>query len=506
MPAEKPIVSALIVSFNVKPLLLKCLEAFYGHADVPVEAVVVDNASTDGSAAAVASEFPKAVVLAQQRNLGFGRANNVGLERCQGRFVLLLNPDVTVNPQALGRMADFLSTRPDAAVVGPRLLFPDGRLDPEARRSFPVPSTLFYRTVGLSRLFPRSRVFGRHNMGHLSETEVHEIDAGSAACMMVRMAALDRVGFFDPRYFMFGEDLDLCNKRKSVIVVVGFLALWLLAGFVIGEIGTASTEGAIVGTIVLGLLGIGAALYAYYLGASTVLSAMGAHEADPRQYQQLYNIVQTLAIGDGLPMPKVYVIDDPSPNAFATGRDPQHAAVTATTGLLQMMNREELEGGLSHEMSHIKNYDVRLLLVVTTMIGLAAIISSIFWRGALRMNFRGRNSGQAMLVIFAIGIIFTLIAFLVGPLMQLALSRDRESLADVSGVELTRNPVGLINALKKIAANDKPPEKFNHAVAAMCIDNPEEHHGSFFSRLFETHPPIEERIATLEKIASVQQT
>ena len=255
-----------------------------------------------------------------------------------------------------------------------------------------------------------------------------------------------------------------------------------------------------------GLLGIGAALYAYYLGASTVLSAMGAHEADPRQYQQLYNIVQTLAIGDGLPMPKVYVIDDPSPNAFATGRDPQHAAVTATTGLLQMMNREELEGVLSHEMSHIKNYDVRLLLVVTTMIGLAAIISSIFWRGALRMNFRGRNSGQAMLVIFAIGIIFTLIAFLVGPLMQLALSRDRESLADVSGVELTRNPVGLINALKKIAANDKPPEKFNHAVAAMCIDNPEEHHGSFFSRLFETHPPIEERIATLEKIASVQQT
>jgi heat shock protein HtpX len=170
------------------------------------------------------------------------------------------------------------------------------------------------------------------------------------------------------------------------------------------------------------------------------------------------------------------------------------------------MNREELEGVLSHEMSHIKNYDVRLLLVVTTMIGLAAIISSIFWRGALRMNFRGRNSGQAMLIIFAVGIIFTLIAFLVGPLMQLALSRDRESLADVSGVELTRNPAGLISALKKIAANDKPPVKFNHAVAAMCIDNPEEHHGSFFSRLFETHPPIEERIATLEKIASVQQT
>src|SRR5258706_16283551 len=135
--------------FNVKPLLKKCLEALYAHDDVPLEAVVVDNASPAGSAAAVASDFPDAIVLGQSRNLGFGRANNVGLERCQGRFVLLLNPDVTVNPQAVGRMADFLITRPDAAAVGPRLLFPDGRLDPDARRSFPLPRTLFYRTVGL---------------------------------------------------------------------------------------------------------------------------------------------------------------------------------------------------------------------------------------------------------------------------------------------------------------------------------------------------------------------
>src|SRR6266446_4691049 len=202
------------------------------------------------------------------------------------------------------------------------------------------------------------------------------------------------------------------NKRNSIIVITGFLLVWLLAGFVIGE-------------------------FAGGLGSATVLSAVGAHEADPHQFQQLYNIVQTLAIGDGLPVPKVYIIEDPSPNAFATGRDPQHAAVTVTTGLLQMMNREELEGVLAHEMSHIKNFDVRLLLVVTTMIGLAGIIASVYWNGAWRIRSR---DDRALLVVFAVGIIFTLIAFIVGPIMQLALSRQRESLADVSGVDLTRNP------------------------------------------------------------------
>ena len=295
------------------------------------------------------------------------------------------------------------------------------------------------------------------------------------------------------------------NKRNSIVVIVGFLLVWLAVGAIIGVIASGE-NGAITGAIILGILGALAAVYAYYLGSSTVLATVGAQEADLHQFQQLYNIIQALAIGDGLPMPKVYVINDPSPNAFATGRDPNHAAVTVTTGLLQMMNREELEGVIAHEMSHIKNFDVRLLLVVTTMIGLAALISSVFWNGAFRIRFGGRNSGQAMLVIFAIGVLFTLVAIIVGPLMQLALSRQRESLADVSGVELTRNPQGLITALQKIGQNDKPPQRFNNAVAAMMIDNPEEHHGRFFSRLFDTHPPIAERIAALQKIASVQQT
>jgi GT2 family glycosyltransferase len=215
MPDQtKPIVSALVVSRNSGDQILSCLESFYSSADVPVEAVVVDNNSSDGSAASVTAEFPQATVLVETKDLGYGRAANLGLERCQGRFVLLLAPEVMVAPQCVGRLADFLLTRQDAAAVGPRLLTADGHLDQEARRAFPIPSTLFYRTVGLSRLFPTSPRFGRHNMGHVPETDVHEIDAGTGACLMLRKSALDNVGFFDPRYFNFGEDLDLCYRLK----------------------------------------------------------------------------------------------------------------------------------------------------------------------------------------------------------------------------------------------------------------------------------------------------
>jgi heat shock protein HtpX len=313
------------------------------------------------------------------------------------------------------------------------------------------------------------------------------------------------------------------NKRRSVIVVVMFFVIWLAIGAAVGFLFKAVAHPAvnpaienapqtnygwgpvIIGIAIGGLLAFGGIVYSLNAGAGLVLRVSGAVPADPAQFQQLHNLVEALAIGEGIPKPTVYVIDDPSPNAFATGVSPEKAAITFTTGLLAIMNREELEGVASHEMSHIKNHDIRLLLVVGTMIGMAALLASILWRSAFFAGGgRGGKGNQIVIVIFAAGLLLAIVGFIFGPLMRLALSRRRESLADVSGVELTRNPAGLLGALKKLQQNDKPFKNMNHSTAAMCIDDPLQHHEAWYHHLYDTHPPIQERIAALEKIASGQ--
>ena len=307
------------------------------------------------------------------------------------------------------------------------------------------------------------------------------------------------------------------NKRRSVILVCLFFVMWVgigaACGFIFKVVSADDNfpptnyglEPVFVGMAICGFLAACGILYSLTSGAGMVLRVSGAVPADPTQYAQVHDVVEALAIGDGIPKPAVYVINDPSPNAFATGVSPDKAAITFTTGLLAIMNREELEGVASHEMSHIKNHDIRLLLLVGTLVGLAAMLASILWRSAFYAGGgRSNRGGVIMLVVFAAGLLLAIVGFIFGPLTRLALSRRRESLADVSGVELTRNPAGLLSALKKLQQNDKPFRKMNHVTAAMCIDDPLQHHDAWYHHLYDTHPPIEERIATLERLASGQ--
>jgi heat shock protein HtpX len=294
------------------------------------------------------------------------------------------------------------------------------------------------------------------------------------------------------------------NKWKSAALVVFFMAfIFVLTWFF--EYVTGWGRG---GLVVAVFVAMGMAAIGYYSSDKIVLGISRARPVTKEEYPYLYNVVEGLAIAAGVPAPKCYVIEDTAPNAFAAGRKPETAVICVTTGLLAKLDRAELEGVVAHEMSHIKNYDVRLQTVVVVMAGVVALLSDwmlrSFWWGGGRRRGRSRGgSGGAEGVIVLVGLALAVLSPFIATIIQLAVSRKREFLADASGAMLTRYPAGLASALRKISADTEPLEAANKATAHLYIVNPLKNlkgGGGGMNRLFSTHPPIEERIAALEKM------
>ena len=299
-------------------------------------------------------------------------------------------------------------------------------------------------------------------------------------------------------------DQETANRRNSVaLVVLGMLALALL-GYVVGYALTGDLAGAM--TVVAIALGLSvlSAIGSYYGGDKIVLRSSGAQEISRRQSPELFDVVEEMATAAAVPMPRGYIIDDPSPNAFATGRDPQHASVAITTGLLRKLDREELQGVIGHEMSHVRNYDIRFSLLVGVLVGGISLLAQFFLRwtfwfgGGSRRDDRN-DSGLIGIVFVLLGLVLSILAPIVTALVRLAVSRQREYLADASSVNLTRNPAGLERALQKIASDPEPLEVANGATQHMYIVNPLKKSGGG-SALFSTHPPIVDRINRLRQL------
>jgi heat shock protein HtpX len=294
------------------------------------------------------------------------------------------------------------------------------------------------------------------------------------------------------------------NRRNSVLLAALVVGILGLLGLAIGLAVTGDPRAALPSTGLAVGVGLVAALVSYYAGDSLVLNASAAREVDDASAPQLLNVVRELAIAANVPMPRVYLIDDTAPNAFATGHDPGHASVAVTTGLLEKLDREELQGVIAHELSHVRNYDIRFSLLVGVLVGSIALLSDFFlrftsWGGGRRSRDRdGGGGGQALFVLLALAL--AILAPLFARLVQLAVSRQREYLADASGVELTRNPYGLERALAKIASDQEVLEVANRATQHLYFTNPIRKFEARSSGLFSTHPPIVERINRLREL------
>lgn len=318
------------------------------------------------------------------------------------------------------------------------------------------------------------------------------------------------------------RDLIAQNRRQTTILVVLFLLFSTAVIMVISmaivayvnpdfvkhlNVGRAVLVGGIAGGISLIYV-----LFSYYAGSDVILSVSGARPLEKRDDPQLYNVVEEIAIAAGIPCPTIYLIDDTAPNAFATGRDPQHAVVAITTGLRTKLSRDELQGVMAHEIGHIRNYDIRLMMLLTLLIGLVVMMADLFWQ-MLRWAPSGRSSsssssddskgsGLIVAVLLVVAIILSIIAPFLAQIIQLAVSRQREYLADASAVEFTRNPIGLANALRKIDDDQEVLEVANRGTAHLYIANPIKKFEARANSMFSSHPPIKDRIARLEALAS----
>lgn len=299
-------------------------------------------------------------------------------------------------------------------------------------------------------------------------------------------------------------ELIRANKRRSALLVAGFVVFVALVGAAIGAVvgnGIAFTIGALLFSGVL-------AFVSYWRADKIALAVSRARPASAEEYQRLHNLVEGLCIAGGLPKPGVYVIDDPAPNAFATGRNPNHAAIAVTTGLLEKMNRVELEGVVAHELSHIRNYDILVSTLAVVMVGAVALmadlaIRTMWWNGGRVARSGDRSDGNNPLAL--VGIILLIVAPIVGKVMQATISRQRETLADVSACQLTRYPPGLISALEKLKADTTVTHSASTATAHLWIEQPMSGVGDDgklggVHRLFDTHPPLDERIALLREL------
>jgi heat shock protein HtpX len=319
------------------------------------------------------------------------------------------------------------------------------------------------------------------------------------------------------------RDLIAANKRNTVLLVLLFCLFVAAIALVIGLGVFIYLDPGAAADLDWGraaLVGGGAALVAlllswlsYYRGASMVLAVNGARPIEHGDDPELFNVVEEMAIAAGVPMPEVYVIDDPAPNAFATGRDPKHSAVAITTGLRERLTRDELQGVIAHEMSHIRNYDIRLMLVLTVLVGTVVMLCDLFWQflrftpprsssRSSRSSNGGKNGGGLIvLILVVIAVILAIIAPILAEIIQLAVSRQREFLADASAVGLTRYPLGLANALRKIDADPHILRRANRGTAHLYIANPIEQYEARAHSVWASHPPLQERIARLEALA-----